>query len=191
MAATDTEPRHQAPADGRALTATAIAATMHCLTGCAIGEVAGMAIGSALGFSNLATVVLAIVLAFAFGYGLTSLPLLRAGLALGAVIPIALASDTLSIATMEVIDNLIVVAVPGAMDAGLGSLLFWGSLSFALAVAAVVTVPVNRYLIARDKGHAVVHRTGVHGGPAPGPVAAATGIAFLFGAIVLVAEATA
>jgi hypothetical protein len=191
MDATDTEPRHQAPADGRALTATAIAATMHCLTGCAIGEVAGMAIGSALGFSNLATVVLAIVLAFAFGYGLTSLPLLRAGLALGAVIPIALASDTLSIATMEVIDNLIVVAVPGAMDAGLGSLLFWGSLSFALAVAAVVTVPVNRYLIARDKGHAVVHRTGVHGGPAPGPVAAATGIAFLFGAIVLVAEATA
>lgn len=191
MDATSAAHHHRPRADGRALTVTAIAATLHCLTGCAIGEVAGMAIGTAFGFSNLATIVLAIVLAFAFGYGLTSLPLLRAGLPLAAVIPIALASDTLSIATMEVIDNLIVVVVPGAMDANLGSLLFWGSLSFALAIAAVVTVPVNRYLIARDKGHAVIHRTGIHGGPAPGPVAAATGVAFLFGAIVLVAEAVA
>jgi hypothetical protein len=173
----------------RALTATAIAATLHCLTGCAIGEVAGMAIGTALGFSTLGTVVLAVALAFAFGYTLTSLPLLRAGFALGAVVPIALASDTLSIATMELVDNLVVVAVPRAMEAGLGSLLFWGSLSFALAVAAAVTVPVNRWLIARGKGHAVVHETGVHGGPPTMPVAFGTGAAFLFGAVVLAAEA--
>jgi Domain of unknown function (DUF4396) len=182
---------HELPTEGAALTATAISATMHCLTGCAIGEIAGMAIGTAFGLSNLATVVLAVILAFFFGYALTSLPLLRAGFALGAVIPIALASDTLSIATMEVVDNLIVVAVPGAMEAGLGSLLFWGSLSFALAVAAVVTVPVNRYLIARGKGHAAVHRTGVHGGPPVRVVAAATGTAFVFGAAVLLAEAIA
>ena len=124
---------------------------------------AGLAIGTALGFSDLATIVLAVVLAFLFGYGLTSLPLLRAGMALGAVIPIAFASDTLSIATMEVVDNLVVLAVPGAMDAGLDSLLFWGSLAFALVIAGLVAWPVNRWLIARGKGHAVVHRTGVHG----------------------------
>jgi hypothetical protein len=188
-AAAEHENRQRGPAERRALTTMAISATLHCLTGCAIGEIVGMAIGTALGLSNLTTVVLAIVLAFVFGYGLTSLPLLRAGLALGAVIPIALASDTLSIATMEVIDNLIVLAVPGAMAAGLGSLLFWGSLSFALAIAAVVTVPVNRYLLARGKGHAVVHRTGIHGGPRTGPVAAATAAAFLFGAVVLITEA--
>ncbi|MFL5872042.1 MAG: DUF4396 domain-containing protein [Solirubrobacterales bacterium] len=145
------------------LNAVAFSATVHCLTGCAIGEVAGLAIGTALGLSNLATVVLAIVLAFFFGYGLTSLPLLRSGMALGAVIPIAFASDTLSIATMEIVDNLVVLAVPGAMDAGLDSLLFWGSLVFALVVAGLVAWPVNRWLIARGKGHAVVHRTGVHG----------------------------
>jgi hypothetical protein len=185
----DATHQHHAHSDSAALTATAIAATLHCLTGCAIGEIAGMAIGTALAFSNLGTVVLSVVLAFFFGYALTSLPLLRAGFALGAVIPIALASDTLSITTMEVVDNLIVIAVPGAMEAGLGSLLFWGSLSFALAVAAVVTVPVNRYLIARGKGHAVVHETGVHGRPPIRVVGAATVVAFAFGAVVLVAEA--
>ena len=188
MATTDAHHDHGSPDQAGALTATAIAATLHCLTGCAIGEIAGMAVGTALGFSTLGTVALAVVLAFAFGYALTSLPLLRAGLALGVVIPIALASDTLSIATMEVVDNLIVVAVPGAMDAGLGSLLFWGSLSFALAVAAAVTVPVNRYLIARGKGHAVVHETGIHGGPPTRPMALATSAAFVFGAAVLAAE---
>lgn len=182
---------HELPTEGAALTGTAIAATLHCLTGCAIGEIAGMAIGTALGLSNLATVVLAVTLAFLFGYTLTSLPLLRAGLPLGTVIPIALASDTLSIATMEVVDNLIVLAVPGAMDAGLGDLLFWGSLSFALAIAAVLTVPVNRYLIARGKGHAAIHRTGIHGGPPAHLVGAATGLAFAFGTTVLVAEAIA
>jgi hypothetical protein len=145
------------------LNAVAFSATVHCLTGCAIGEMAGLAIGTALGLSNLATIVLAVVLAFFFGYGLTSLPLLRSGMALGAVIPIALASDTLSIATMEVVDNLIVLAVPGAMDAGLDSLLFWASLAFALVIAGLVAWPVNRWLIARGKGHAVVHATGVHG----------------------------
>jgi hypothetical protein len=150
-------------ADGSNLNAVAFSATVHCLTGCAIGEVAGLAIGTALGLSNLATIVLAVVLAFFFGYALTSLPLLRSGMALGAVIPIAFASDTLSIATMEVIDNLIVLAVPGAMDAGLDSLLFWASLAFALVIAGLVAWPVNRWLIARGKGHAVVHRTGVHG----------------------------
>lgn len=145
------------------LNAIAFSATVHCLTGCAIGEVAGLAIGTALGFSNLGTIVLAVALAFLFGYGLTSLPLLRSGMALGAVIPIAFASDTLSIATMEIVDNLIILAVPGAMEAGLDSLLFWGSLAFALIIAGMVAWPVNRWLIARGKGHAVVHRTGVHG----------------------------
>jgi hypothetical protein len=126
------------PTEGAALTAVAVSATLHCLTGCAIGEVAGMAIGTALGFSDLGTIALAVALAFLFGYTLTSLPLLRAGMALGAVIPIALAADTLSIAVMELVDNAIMLLVPGAMDAGLDSLLFWGSLAFALLVAGAV-----------------------------------------------------
>ncbi len=143
----------------------------------------------ALALSNGAIVGISVVLAFFFGYGLTSLPLLRAGLALAVVVPIALASDTLSIATMEVVDNAIVVAVPGALDAGLGTLLFWGSLSFSLFVAGFVAVPVNRALLARGKGHAAVHATGVHGRPnvrVVGAVAAAAGV---FGAAVLIAEA--
>jgi len=177
------------PTTGPALTGVAVSATLHCLTGCAIGEVAGMAIGTALGFSNWGTVVLAVALAFLFGYTLTSLPLLRAGLALSAVIPIALASDTFSIAVMEIVDNLVVLVVPGAMEAGLGSLLFWGSLSFAHAVAFVVAVPVNRWLIARGKGHAAVHRTGIHGGPDPRVVGAILAVAFVFGTSVLIAEA--
>ena len=189
MEATAHAHHHEMPTSGRALTGVAISATLHCLTGCAIGEVAGLAIGTALGFSNFATILLAVALAFLFGYALTSLPLLRAGLALGAVIPIALASDTLSIATMEVVDNLIVLAVPGAMDAGLGDVLFWGSLSFALAVAGVVAVPVNRHLIARGKGHAVVHETGIHGGPSPRLVGAVAAVAFVFGVVVLLADA--
>jgi hypothetical protein len=139
------------------LNRTAFSATLHCLTGCAIGEVLGMVIGTLLGWGNFATIVLAIVLAFFFGYGLTMLPLLRSGMALGAVLPLAFASDTLSITVMEIVDNLIIVVIPGAMDAGLGSLLFWGSLAFALAVAFVAAFPVNRYLISRGKGHAVVH----------------------------------
>jgi hypothetical protein len=139
------------------LNRTAFSATLHCLTGCSIGEVLGMVIGTVFGWGNFATIGLAIVLAFLFGYGLTMLPLLRSGMALGAVLPLAFASDTLSITVMEIVDNLIIVVIPGAMDAGLGSLLFWGSLAFALAVAFAAAFPLNRYLISRGKGHAVVH----------------------------------
>jgi hypothetical protein len=177
------------PTSGNALTKVALSATLHCLTGCAIGEVAGMLIGTALGFSNLATVALSVLLAFAFGYALTSLPLLRAGFALAAVVPIALASDTLSIATMEIVDNAIMLTVPGAMDAGLGQVLFWGSLSFSLVIAGAFAVPVNRYLIGRGKGHAVVHETGIHGGVPPRVVGIAAAVAFVFGASVLLNEA--
>ena len=180
---------HEMPTEGRALTAVAISATLHCLTGCALGEIAGVAIGTAAGFSNGATIALAIALAFLFGYGLTSLPLLRAGLALSAVIPIALASDTLSIATMELVDNAILLAIPGAMEAGLDSLLFWGSLSFALFVAGLIAMPVNRWLIARGKGHVAVHETGIHGGPPVRVVAFVAAAAGIFGSVVLVAEA--
>jgi hypothetical protein len=146
----------------QSLNSLAFAATVHCLTGCAIGEVLGMVIGTALGFSDLGTILLAVLLAFFFGYGLTSLPLLRSGLALGAVIPIAFASDTLSIATMEIVDNLIMLTIPGAMEAGLDSLLFWASLGFALLIAGAIALPVNRWLIARGRGHAVVHQAGGH-----------------------------
>ena len=180
---------HEMPTEGRALTAMAVSATLHCLTGCAIGEVAGVAIGTALGFSDAGTIALAIALAFTFGYALTSLPLLRAGLAFSVVVPIALASDTLSIATMEVVDNVILLVIPGAMEAGLGDVLFWGSLSFALAIAFVVTVPVNRWLLARGKGHTAVHETGIHGGPPAKVVGAVTAAAFLFGAVTLLLEA--
>ena len=135
----------------------AFSATAHCLTGCAIGEVLGMIIGTALGWGNFATIALAIVLAFFFGYSLTMLPLLRSGMALAAVLPLAFAADTLSITVMEIVDNLVLLVIPGAMEAGLTSLLFWGSLAFALAVAFVAAFPVNRYLISRGKGHAMVH----------------------------------
>jgi hypothetical protein len=180
---------HEMPTSGRALDAVALSATLHCLTGCALGEIAGMVIGTALGFSDLGTIALAVALAFLFGYSLTSLPLLRAGLALGAVIPIALASDTISIAIMELVDNAIMLALPGAMEAGVGSLLFWGSLSFALVIAGAVAVPVNRWLIARGKGHVAVHNTGIHGGPPVRIVGAIAAVAAVFGTVVLVNEA--
>jgi hypothetical protein len=176
------------PTSGRALDTVAASATLHCLTGCAIGEVLGVLIGTALGWSDLATIALAIGLAFFFGYSLTSLPLLRAGLALATVIPIALASDTLSIAVMELVDNAILLVIPGAMDAGLGDVLFWGSLAFALAIAALFAFPVNRWLIRRGKGHAAVHETGVHGGPPIPLVAAIFGVAAVFGTAVMIAE---
>jgi len=148
---------------GASLNRLAFSATAHCLTGCAIGEVLGMVIGTALGWGDVATIVLAVALAFFFGYSLTMLPLLRSGLALATVLPLAFASDTLSITVMEIVDNLIMLAVPGAMEAGLTSFLFWGALAFALLVAFVAAFPVNRYLIARGKGHAVVHEYH-HGG---------------------------
>jgi hypothetical protein len=179
---------HDMPTAGRELSQVALSATLHCLTGCAIGEVAGFALGTALGFSDWGTVALAVALAFLFGYTLTSLPLLRAGLTLGAVIPIALASDTLSIAIMEVVDNAIVLAIPGAMEAGLGDLLFWGSLAVALVIAGFFAFPANRWLIARGRGHAVVHQTGIHGGPSPRAVGAVAAVAGVFGAIVVLAE---
>ena len=179
---------HAMPTEGAALTSVAISATLHCLTGCAIGEVSGMVIGTALGFSDWGTIALAVALAFLFGYMLTSIPLLRAGLALSAVIPIALASDTVSIAIMEVVDNAIMLAIPGAMEAGLTNTLFWGSLSVALVIAGVIAMPFNRWLIARGKGHVAVHETGIHGGPSPKVVGAVAAVAFVFGATVLLAE---
>lgn len=144
------------------LTRLAVAATLHCLTGCAIGELLGLALATWWGWSNLPSVLLAVVLAFVFGYGLTMGPVLRSGLSLRRAVQVALAADTVSIVTMEVVDNAVVLGVPGAMDAGLSDPLFWGSLALALVVAFAVTVPVNRALIARGKGHAAVH--GQHGG---------------------------
>jgi hypothetical protein len=132
-------------------------ATLHCLTGCAIGEVLGMVIGTSIGLHDAATVVLSIALAFVFGYALTMRGVRKAGVPFGQALKVALAADTLSIAVMEVIDNGIMVAVPGAMEAGISSWLFWVSLAFALAVAFVLTTPVNRWMIGRGKGHAVVH----------------------------------
>jgi Domain of unknown function (DUF4396) len=136
---------------------TAVSATVHCLTGCAIGEVLGMVLSTWWGWGNLASILLAIVLAFVFGYGLTMASVLRAGMPFRSAVKVALASDTVSITVMEVMDNLVVLVVPGAMAAGLTDSLFWGSLVVSLMVAFVVTVPVNRALIRRGKGHAVVH----------------------------------
>ena len=170
------------------LNGIALSATLHCLTGCALGEIAGMVIGTALGLSNEVTIVLAIALAFVFGYTLTSLPLLRAGMALAVVAPIAFASDTASIALMEVVDNALIAVIPGAMDAGLGDILFWGALSFALVVAGIFAYPLNRFLIARGKGHAAVHETGIHGGPPTRVVAAVAVTLGVFGSVVLMAQ---
>ncbi|GAB4083085.1 DUF4396 domain-containing protein [Modestobacter muralis] len=136
----------------------AVQATLHCLTGCAVGEVLGMAIGTAVGLPAAGTVVLAVALAFVFGYAFTMRGVLRSGLVLRAAFGVALAADTVSIAVMELVDNAVLLAVPGAMDAGLGSALFWLSLAGALAVAFVLTVPVDRWLMSRGKGHAVVHQ---------------------------------
>ena len=140
------------------LTRTAVSATLHCLTGCAIGEVLGMVLATWWGLSTVPSIVLAIVLAFFFGYSLTMLPVLRSGVPLRRAIAVALAADTVSIATMEVMDNAFILAVPRAIDAGLSDALFWWSLVVSLVVAFVVTVTVNRALIARGKGHAVVHQ---------------------------------
>ncbi len=144
------------------LNRVALSATLHCLSGCAVGEVLGMVIGTALGWGNWPTVAISVVLAFFFGYSFTMVPLLRAGLAFAAAAPLALASDTISIAVMEIVDNAVMLVVPGALDAGLDDLLFWASLAFALVVAGAAAFPVNRWLIARGKGHAVVHAH--HGG---------------------------
>jgi hypothetical protein len=136
----------------------AFSATVHCLTGCAIGEVLGMIIGTALGWSDGATILLAVLLAFLFGYSFTSWPLLRSGMALSAVVPIALASDTISITIMEIVDNAIMLLIPGAMEASLDEIGFWAALAAALLIAGAAAYPVNRWLLARGKGHAVVHQ---------------------------------
>ncbi len=136
---------------------TAARATLQCLTGCAIGEVLAMVIGTSAGLSNGATVALSVALAFVFGYALTMRGVLRAGLTFRPALRVAFAADTVSILVMEVVDNVVIVTVPGAMEAGAGSLLFWGALAFSLGVAFVVTWPINRALMGRGKGHAVVH----------------------------------
>ncbi|CAI4033317.1 hypothetical protein DNFV4_03753 [Nitrospira tepida] len=139
------------------LNRVAFSATVHCLTGCAIGEVVGMVIGTALGWGNWETVTLAVGLAFATGYAMTLWPLLRAGLAPATALGLAFASDTLSITTMEIVDNGLMLAIPGAMEAGLGDPLFWGSLALSMIIAGATAFPVNRWLIARGQGHALVH----------------------------------
>ncbi|NUO82924.1 DUF4396 domain-containing protein [candidate division KSB1 bacterium] len=140
------------------LNRTAFSATLHCLTGCAIGEVLGMIIGISLGLGNWSTVALSIGLAFVFGYSLTLLPLLRANLAFSTALGLAFASDTLSITVMEIIDNALMLVIPGAMDAGVASLLFWGSMALSFLLAGAAAFPLNRWLIARGRGHAVVHQ---------------------------------
>jgi len=147
----------QARHDAAPLDRLAFTATLHCLSGCAVGEVLGMVIGTALGWSNLPTIGLAVGLAFVFGYAFTMVPLMRAGLPIKTVLKLALAADSVSIAIMEVVDNAIMLVIPGAMDAHLDSLLFWGSLGAALVIAGVAAFPINRWLITRGKGHAVVH----------------------------------
>jgi hypothetical protein len=136
----------------------AVSATVHCLTGCSIGEVAGMVIGSACGLGNWPTVALSFVLAFVFGYSLTMLPLLRGGIRFRTALGLAFASDTASIIIMEIVDNAIMLIIPGAMVAGLTDMLFWGSLVLSLGIAGVAAFPVVRWLISRGRGHAVVHK---------------------------------
>ncbi|HET9116224.1 MAG TPA: DUF4396 domain-containing protein [Gaiellaceae bacterium] len=154
------EHRHQhqhAPGHPGSLTRSAVQATLHCLTGCAIGEVLGMVLAAALGWGNATSIAVSVALAFLFGYALTIGPVLRAGVDFRRAVGVALASDTVSITTMEIVDNAFILVVPGAIAAGLADGLFWWSLAVSLVIAFVLTVPVNRWLIARGRGHAVVH----------------------------------
>lgn len=155
---------HAHPAMGSVNT-MAVSATLHCLTGCAVGEIAGLMIGTAAGLGNAVTIALSIALAFLFGYTLSTLPLLRAGLGVGAALGVVLAADTLSIATMEVVDNVVMALIPGAMDAGLVNVVFWVGMMIALSAAFLAAYPVNRYLLQRGKGHALTHE--YHGAAAP------------------------
>ena len=145
-----------------ALTRSAVQATLHCLTGCAIGEVLGMVLATAFGWGNALSIAVSIVLAFVFGYSLTIRPVLRAGIGFRRAVGVAFASDTVSITTMEIVDNAFILVVPGALAAGLTDALFWWSLGLSLVIAFVITVPVNRWLIARGRGHAVVHELHAH-----------------------------
>jgi len=173
------------------LNVMAASATLHCLTGCAIGEVIGLMVGTALGLGNAGTIPLSIVLAFLFGYTLSTLPLLKAGLTVGAALSVVLAADTVSILTMEVVDNLVMAAIPGAMDAGLANATFWVSMMLSLVAAFFAAFPVNRHLLQRGKGHALTHE--YHGAGAQrrfipsfrtSTLAAALG-AFLLGGLVV------
>ncbi|MFB6815578.1 DUF4396 domain-containing protein [Streptomyces sp. NPDC056347] len=155
---TDHHSGHHHGHGGKVSWSMAARATLHCLTGCAIGEVLGMVIGTALGWGNMATMVLAIVLAFFFGYTLTLRSILKAGVDFGTALRVAFAADTLSIAVMELIDNGVIALWPGAMDATLADLLFWATLALSLAAAFLLTTPVNKWMIGRGKGHAVVHQ---------------------------------
>ena len=155
----DSEHHQHEPAS---LTGSAIRATLHCLTGCAIGEILGMVLATALGWGNAASIAVSVVLAFFFGYALTIRPVLRAGVPVRRALRLAAASDTISIATMEVVDNAFILIVPGALAAGLSDGLFWWSLALSLVIAFVITVPVNRALIARGRGHAVIHELHAH-----------------------------
>jgi Domain of unknown function (DUF4396) len=150
----------------KTMNSMAVSATLHCLTGCAIGEIAGLVIGTAAGLANGWTIAISIALAFAFGYTLSTLPLLKAGLAVGTALSVVLAADTLSIATMEVVDNLVVAVIPGAMNAGLVNATFWVSLLLSLLIAFLAAYPVNRFLLLRGKGHALTHQ--YHGADAAG-----------------------
>jgi hypothetical protein len=173
----------------------ALSATLHCLTGCAIGEIVGLMIGTAIGLSSGWTIVLAVGLAFLFGYALSTLPLVKAGLGLGAALGVVLAADTLSIATMEVVDNLVMALIPGAMDAGLVNSVFWVGMMIALSAAFLAAYPVNRYLLARGRGHALTH--GYHGADTPAtgfrrylpslatPTLVAAIVAFMVGGLVV------
>ena len=174
----------------------AVSATLHCLTGCAIGEIAGLMIGTAAGLANGWTIALSVVLAFLFGYTLSTLPLLKAGLGVGAALSVVLAADTLSIATMEVVDNLVMALIPGAMDAGLVNVLFWVGMMIALTAAFLAAYPVNRYLRQRGKGHALLHdHHGHHDAPVTGarrfiptlptPTLVAVLVAFMLGGLVV------
>lgn len=183
----------------RGLDAMAASATLHCLTGCAIGEIAGLMIGTALGLATGWTIALSVTLAFAFGYALSTLPLLRSGMAVGAAVSLVLAADTLSIATMEIVDNAVMALVPGAMDAGLVNVVFWLAMMIALSAAFVAAYPVNTYLLRRGRGHALTHEHHGGAGPVsgarrfiptlPAPTLAAVLVAFMVGALVVSAAA--
>jgi hypothetical protein len=153
---------NDAPARQSSLNRVAVSATAHCLAGCSIGEILGMVIGNAAGWNNWATVTLSVVLAFLCGYALTLRPLLRVGIALRTALGLALASDTLSITVMEVIDNALMLMIPGAMEAGVFEPLFWGSMVVSLVLAGLGAFPINRWLIARGRGHALVHQHSGH-----------------------------
>ena len=188
--------QHDESAMGQGINAMAASATLHCLTGCAIGEIAGLIIGTAIGLSTVATIALAIGLAFLFGYTLSTLPLVRAGLGFVGALGVVLAADTLSIATMELVDNAVMAAIPGAMDAGLVNPVFWLGMMVALTAAFIAAYPVNRYLLGRGKGHALTHRYHHEGQPSDwrrfipslgtGALAAVI-VAFMLGGLVVAA----